>query len=63
MQLVNGGARIIHICICNLINLFIFSCAESLLLCRLFPTSGEPGLLSSCNVLIEVASFVVEHRL
>ena len=43
--------------------LFIFSCAESLLLCRLFSTCGELGLLSSCNVLIEVASFVAEHRL
>ena len=47
------------------IYLFIFSRAGSPLLCRLFSSCAEWGLLSSCVhwLLIGVASLVVEHRL
>ena len=41
-------------------NLFIFGCAGSSLLLRLFSSCGEQGLLSGCSAQ---ASLVAEHRL
>ena len=45
--------------------LFIFGYAGSLLLCRLFSSCSEPGLLFIAlrRLLVSAASFVVEHRL
>ena len=42
---------------------FIFGCAGSLLLCGLFSSCGEWGLLSGCGPLIAVPALVAEHRL
>ena len=50
-------------CIKKYIYLFIFGCAASLLQRGLFFGCGEQGLLSSCGLLIVVASLVAEHRL
>ena len=44
-------------------NLFTFGCDASSLLCRLFSSCGEWGLLSHCGLLIVVASLAVEHGL
>ena len=46
-------------------NIFIFGCAGSLLLCRLFSSCGEQGLLFTAtrDFLIVVTSLAVEHRL
>ena len=48
------------ISILKIIYLFIFGCAGSLLLCGLFSSCWEWGLLSSYGA---VASLIVEHRL
>ena len=47
------------------IYLFIFGCAESLLLCGLFSHSASGGnsLVAACRLLIVVSSLTVEHRL
>ena len=44
----------------NFIQLVIFGCAGSSLLCRLFSSCGKPGLLSGCGA---VACFVAKHNL
>ena len=58
----------VYLCIlfmyfCSFIYLFIFDCAGSLLLCRLFSSCGEPGhsLVAMHRLLVVVASLAVEH--
>ena len=49
----------------NFIYLFIFGCAGSLWLCRLFSCCGKQGLLFSCGARASplVASLVMERGL
>ena len=47
----------------NFIHLFIFACAGSSLLCKLFSSWGEQGLLfvALCGLLLAVASLAAEQ--
>ena len=53
------------LCVCVYKDLFIFSCAGSLLLSAVFSRCGKQGLLFIVmrGLLVEVASLVAEHRL